>query len=433
MKYIIWGAGDRGKRIFYHIGSDDVVAFIDTSLEKIGTEYCGKEVISLDVYELQYYKYPIVIAYIGEAKGIEILNNRRIRNYFLLSDCPGEFQEPNCRDILKKHIIGLLNRKCRYGIYGCTVYALKVCEWVENNCDQKPYLLIDSLVEDSLKKMIFEAGYQYIDVSEVESIEIDKILNCSKVTTDNSLLKNMNQIESINIFDCSSEIKEYYNPIIEKYRGVHKGEKCFIVATGPSLRMEDLDTLKENDMICFSMNHIWKSFDKTDWRPQYYVASDHRILQMYSKELDKMNIENIFLSDNDKDFWEKAPKGRFISYHQVNEHYEEELPKFTNDFSRKCYLGYTVTYICMQLAVYMGFKEMYLLGVDFSYGEEKDNIKYAHFFKETKLVSTGFVKQVTLAYQAAEKYAKEHNIKIYNATRGGKLEIFERVNFDDLF
>ena len=38
-----------------------------------------------------------------------------------------------------------------------------------------------------------------------------------------------------------------------------------------------------------------------------------------------------------------------------------------------------------------------------------------------------------MAYQAAEKYAEEHGIKIYNATRGGRLEVFERVDFDSLF
>ena len=38
-----------------------------------------------------------------------------------------------------------------------------------------------------------------------------------------------------------------------------------------------------------------------------------------------------------------------------------------------------------------------------------------------------------LAYQAAREYADRHGIKIYNATRGGKLEVFERVDFDSLF
>ena len=36
-------------------------------------------------------------------------------------------------------------------------------------------------------------------------------------------------------------------------------------------------------------------------------------------------------------------------------------------------------------------------------------------------------------YMCAKEYAERHEIKIYNATRGGKLEVFERVDFDSLF
>ena len=37
------------------------------------------------------------------------------------------------------------------------------------------------------------------------------------------------------------------------------------------------------------------------------------------------------------------------------------------------------------------------------------------------------------AYKIAKKYAETHGIKIYNATRGGEMEVFERVDFDSLF
>ena len=37
------------------------------------------------------------------------------------------------------------------------------------------------------------------------------------------------------------------------------------------------------------------------------------------------------------------------------------------------------------------------------------------------------------AYEVAKENAEKKGIKIYNATRGGKLEVFERVDFDSLF
>lgn len=41
--------------------------------------------------------------------------------------------------------------------------------------------------------------------------------------------------------------------------------------------------------------------------------------------------------------------------------------------------------------------------------------------------------RMILAYESAKKYVDSHNISIYNATRGGMLEVFERVDFDSLF
>ena len=42
------------------------------------------------------------------------------------------------------------------------------------------------------------------------------------------------------------------------------------------------------------------------------------------------------------------------------------------------------------------------------------------------------VVEMTRAYISAEKYSREHGFRIFNATRGGKLEVFERVNFDTI-
>ena len=37
------------------------------------------------------------------------------------------------------------------------------------------------------------------------------------------------------------------------------------------------------------------------------------------------------------------------------------------------------------------------------------------------------------SYAEARKYSDRTGIKIYNATRGGQLEAFERKDFDEIF
>ena len=99
----------------------------------------------------------------------------------------------------------------------------------------------------------------------------------------------------------------------------------------------------------------------------------------------------------------------------------------------------------------MGFKEIYLLGIDNDYSVMRTNsgeIIFSessdHFTSEyhdgsmmVKYKSQGFESMnkdwVAAAYQTAREYADSNEIKIYNATRGGKLDVFERVDFDELF
>lgn len=133
---------------------------------------------------------------------------------------------------------------------------------------------------------------------------------------------------------------------------------------------------------------------------------------------------------------------------------ECQLPYFSSDCSRRVYTAGTITYEMLQLAVYMGFQEIYLLGMDFSYSVERHNDNsitkngVCNHMKEIEWEEQKFYKAISkkynesymadidlqlAGYKAAKEYVDSHGIEIYNATRGGKLEVFPRVNFDDLF
>ena len=79
----------------------------------------------------------------------------------------------------------------------------------------------------------------------------------------------------------------------------------------------------------------------------------------------------------------------------------------------------------------MGFAEIYLLGTDCNYSNSMN-----HHFKNYDVVDPSFSlasEKMMSAYKIAKKYADSRQIKIYNATRGGMLEVFERVDLDTLF
>lgn len=227
--------------------------------------------------------------------------------------------------------------------------------------------------------------------------------------------------------------KNYIRSLKNKY----KGKRCFIIGNGPSLKVEDLECLKSD--ITFGTNRIYQIFSKTNWRPSYYLAQDYRLITESKNELDKLEIKNKLIAEPT---YEKMCKIKNAKHIKINvEEFYPQMPKFSEDISKCIYEGYTVTYMCLQVAVYMGFKEIYLLGVDHKYSVVKDErgniIKYSntkdHFSENDKIANLPQLYKSTLAYEAANNYAKKHNIKIYNATRGGELEVFSRVDFDTLF
>ncbi len=218
---------------------------------------------------------------------------------------------------------------------------------------------------------------------------------------------------------------------LREFEGVHEGERCFIVCTGPSLTLKDIEVLK--DEYTFGMNTITKIFSQTDWRPTYYVIDDIGGYVGLENELIESKLEICFTSDLLVDM--VKPKVDFIAYpfERVKQYWPSETPRleFSGNAYEIVYGAYTVTCSAMQLAVYMGFKEIYLIGCDCDYSGEKkhfidDDIKNEHRAIDTE-------QKMIMTYETAKKYADTHDIKILNATRGGKLEVFERVDFDSLF
>lgn len=226
---------------------------------------------------------------------------------------------------------------------------------------------------------------------------------------------------------CTNLFVSYSKIKLRKYKDKYKNQRCFIIGNGPSLTVEDLEKLQNE--FTFASHGIYYVYDKTNWRPTFYCAQDSLLInERYSdiknKCRDSQNFFAIVKGRNYPVFSKNA-----FGINLINDSFDEKsLPKFSNDPSIGFYEGMTVTYFNIQLAVYMGFKEIYLLGVDHFYaGGEND-----HFSKEDVCTNKPQTDKSTLAYVTAKKHADKNAIKIYNATRGGHLEIFERVNFADI-
>lgn len=217
---------------------------------------------------------------------------------------------------------------------------------------------------------------------------------------------------------------------IKSIKGIHNGEKCFIIATGPSLTTEDINKLKNE--ITFGMNSLCKVFNDIGWETTYYGIQDYLVYDKLKGEIKNIKNSTIFIGDIIKDYKNLNSKTYVYPLHMLNHlvTFEDLTIKFSDDCYMKVYDGYTITYSLIQIAIYMGFKEIYLIGCDCNYESGKP-----HHFIEYDHVDPTFdtaKKRMLVGYQEAKKYADRNNIKIYNATRGGQLEVFPRVDLDEV-
>ena len=231
---------------------------------------------------------------------------------------------------------------------------------------------------------------------------------------------------------------------MEEFKDKHLNERCFIVCTGPSLTIDDLEML--DNEICFSMNSIVRLFDKTKWRPTYYGIIGPNVYFDNEEYITSENIKNIFVSNKlRKKIKASISNNTFLMlrcnrpYTLLNPHTSKYnfKQRFSDNAFSYVYGGSSVTYILLQIAVYMGFKEIYLLGCDCDYSG--DNLHMAEIeYRSGEGVrfvmsrSDEIISSLISGHIKAREYADTHGIKIFNATRGGKLEIYERVNLEDV-
>ena len=228
------------------------------------------------------------------------------------------------------------------------------------------------------------------------------------------------------------------------FKDKYKGKRCFIVGNGPSLKMEDLEKLHVHGEYSFGANGIHLAFNQTRWKPTFYTVSDQAALLAWYHIIKKLDVKYKFIGDRAFRAYDIPQIKNAFIYPLIERTYYPYCPDFSNDITKAVGNSYTVTYINMQIASYMGFNEIYLIGIDHSYDVQLDSEgkiiknKTKNYFIDNytpasvKGLGMSRLYLCDKAYVKAELYSQFHDFKIYNATRGGKLEIFERIDFDKI-
>jgi hypothetical protein len=228
-----------------------------------------------------------------------------------------------------------------------------------------------------------------------------------------------------------------------------KGERCFIIGNGPSLNLCDLTKL--NKEYSFGVNGIFYKTKELGFKPYFYTVEDNHVVADNLEEINKFECKYRFFPYQYKNTIKLDERTILLPMDTgfYREHHPSYcIPRFSKDISDVVYAGQSVTIMNLQIAYYLGFSEVYLIGMDFSYTlpestvvegcnytSQEDDINHFHpdYFGKGKKWHDPQLERVLANYQKCKEAFEEDGRKIINATIGGKLEVFQRVDYGSLF
>lgn len=249
---------------------------------------------------------------------------------------------------------------------------------------------------------------------------------------------------SLKCYDCGLFVKENLakfkfrkwiklarrNKDLKKYK---TSDICYICGNGPSLKKVNLDELGGDTIV---MNDHWRVAPNFKMRPTFYMINDdaYALPELHERlkgvvecfpEIPHLMavsighaIEDRF-ADNDSNIYYYNPIGRtFKSSYKI-------------DFTKCTYYSWNIVSAAIQLAIYLGYKEIRLLGCDYSlfasrfitHMYDKDGQKVPCPFRLRDMLYK-YTFTTHIHYELA-KYAEKAGVKIVNMTKETLLDAYE--------
>lgn len=251
----------------------------------------------------------------------------------------------------------------------------------------------------------------------------------SKIKNNSYLLERINKmyLSSGELENKKKHLNEDNERKILSLKDIHKGKRCFIIGGSPSLSELDLTKLNNEYTFCNNRGYLLK--EKGLNHSTYYVLADKNLV-----EKEKL------MEDFDYDFCSKFFVAGMLNFPDNLDtvYYNFGFVKerdFTPDLTLMLNEGETIIYHTIQIAYYLGFSEIYLIGVDLDF----KNIK-GHIHKETQgeiqrqkdiSMKTSHIMLKYMDY--ATDYIEAHNRHIFNASPKGIVDCMPRVKYEELF
>jgi GT2 family glycosyltransferase len=231
---------------------------------------------------------------------------------------------------------------------------------------------------------------------------------------------------------------------LRRFKDCHAGETVVIIGNGPSLNDTDLSLL--SDVQTIGVNGIFYADDRLPNPLTYYVVEDNMVVRDNLDAIRSYKAGHRFFPSIYRDLIGDSDD---TTYFRMNRgFYAEEspyfcMPRFSVDPVQRVYAGQSVTIMNLQLAYFMGFSEVVLIGMDFSYqvpaasevsgalitsmGDDPNHF-HPDYFGKGKVWKDPKLDRVLANYALARQIFEADGRRILNATPGGNLELFDRTD-----
>lgn len=219
------------------------------------------------------------------------------------------------------------------------------------------------------------------------------------------------------------------------FKDRHFRERAVLVANGPSLNRMDFDFLRRETVI--GMNKIFLGFKKYRFYPRYYIVVNQKVIEQSVDQIKAMNCVK-FVSRRGADL---------IPENALTYHIETQNPpaRFSRDITQGVHEGWTVTYAALQIAHYLGFKEVVIIGMDHRYeysgapneARRLDGPDPNHFspdyFGGGQTWDNPDLAHSEESYRIARTEFEKDGRRIIDATLDGACTIFEKADYRQVF
>ena len=224
-----------------------------------------------------------------------------------------------------------------------------------------------------------------------------------------------------------------------RFKDVHKGKRAFIIGNGPSLKQTDLSKLKNE--ITFCMNRFYLAFPDVGFTATYLCITNDLVVEQFVDDINALTLPKFIAWRSHRHFSPLLPIAQVPTFIYTS----YTGPGFARDVRGRVWEGGTVTNLALQLAFHMGVEKAILIGVDHNFaskgeanktvvseGDDQNHFMPNYFGKGVKWQLPD-LDTSEIGYAFAREAYRKAGREVVDATVGGKLTIFPKVDYESLF